>query len=303
MILAITGGTGFVGSHLIDHALETGHTVRALARRPQAKRMGVTWIEGALDRPKSLATLVEGADAVIHVAGVVNAPDRAGFAEGNVAGTEGILQATKLAGIRRFVHVSSLAAREPTLSNYGWSKAEAETRVQISALDWTIVRPPAIFGPRDHDLLDLFKAARSGYLPMPPAGTRVSLLYVEDLTALLLTLAESDDALSIMEPDDGVPNGWDNRDFARAIGAAVNGAVGKPVKVFSTPRPLLKLASAADRLVRRRTAKLTRDRVSYFCHPDWVSHKPPPAALWTPSVPTPQALAQTAAWYRAAGLL
>ncbi|WP_380787452.1 NAD-dependent epimerase/dehydratase family protein [Sphingomonas sp. R86521] len=303
MILAITGGTGFVGSHLIDHALESGHTVRALARKPQARRVGVTWIEGALDRPKSLATLVEGADAVIHVAGVVNAPDRAAFGKGNIAGTEGILQATRAAGIRRFVHVSSLAAREPALSNYGWSKAEAETRVQTSGLDWTIVRPPAIFGPRDHDILDLFKTARSGYLPMPPAGTRVSLLYVEDLTALLLALAETADAPSIMEPDDGVPGGWDNRDFARAIGAAVNGAVGKPVKVLSMPRAMMKLASAADRLVRRRKAKLTRDRVGYLCHPDWVAHKPPPAALWSAAVPTAQALAQTAAWYRAAGLL
>lgn len=299
MILAITGGTGFVGSHLIDHALETGHTIRALARKPQAKRIGVTWIEGALDRPKSLATLVDGADVVVHVAGVVNAANRAGFAEGNVAGTEGILQATKHAGIRRFVHVSSLAAREHALSNYGWSKAEAETSVQASGLDWTIVRPPAIFGPRDLEMLDLFKAARTGYLPMPPAGTRVSLLYVEDLTALLLALTDIPAAPSIMEPDDGVPKGWDNRDFARAIGVAV----GKPVKPLSMPGSVLTLASAVDRLVRRGKAKLTRDRVSYFCHPDWVSHRPPPAALWTPSVPTPQALAQTAAWYRAAGLL
>ena len=303
MILAITGGTGFVGSHLIDHALETGHTIRALARKPQAKRIGVTWIEGALDRPKSLGKLVDGADVVIHVAGVVNAANRAGFAEGNVAGTEGILQATKHAGIRRFVHVSSLAAREPALSNYGWSKAEAEMRVQASGLDWTIVRPPAIFGPRDLEMLDLFKAARTGYLPMPPAGTRVSLLYVEDLTALLLALTDIPAAPSIMEPDDGLPKGWDNRDFARAIGVAVNGAVGKPVKPLSMPGSVLALASTVDRLVRRGKAKLTRDRVSYFCHPDWVSHRPPPAALWTPSVPTPQALAQTAAWYRAAGLL
>ncbi len=299
MILAITGGTGFVGSHLIDHALETGHTIRALARKPQAKRIGVTWIEGALDRPKSLGTLVEGADVVIHVAGVVNAANRAGFAEGNIAGTEAILKATRVAGIRRFVHVSSLAAREPELSNYGWSKAEAETRVQASGLDWTIVRPPAIFGPRDLEMLDLFKAARTGYLPMPPAGTRVSLLYVEDLTALLLALTDIPAAPSIMEPDDGVPKGWDNRDFARAIGVAV----GKPVKPLSMPGSVLTLASAVDRLVRRGKAKLTRDRVSYFCHPDWVSHRPPPAGLWTPSVPTPQALAQTAAWYRAAGLL
>ena len=299
MILAITGGTGFVGSHLIDHALEMGHTVRALARKPQAKRIGVTWIEGALDRPMSLAKLVDGADVVIHVAGVVNVPDRAAFAEGNIAGTEAILQATRGAGIRRFVHVSSLAAREPDLSNYGWSKAEAETRVTASALDWTIVRPPAIFGPRDHDLLDVFKAARSGIVPVPPAGTRISLLYVEDLTTLLLALAEIPAAPSIMEPDDGVAKGWDNRDFARAIGTAV----GKPVRAVPTPRPLMLLASAADRLVRGRKARLTRDRVRYFCHRDWVSHRPPPAALWTPSVPTPQALAQTAAWYRAAGLL
>ena len=299
MILAITGGTGFVGSHLIDHALETGHTIRALARKPQAKRTGVTWIEGALDRPMSLGKLVEGADVVIHVAGVVNVPDRVAFAAGNIAGTEAILKATRLAGIRRFVHVSSLAAREPALSNYGWSKAEAETRVEASGLDWTIVRPPAIFGPRDHDLLDVFKAARSGFVPVPPAGTRISLLYVEDLTTLLLALAEIPAAPSIMEPDDGVATGWDNRDFARAIGTAV----GKPVRVLPTPRMLMLLASAADRLMRGRKARLTRDRVRYFCHRDWVSHQPPPPALWTPAVPTPQALAQTAAWYRAAGLL
>jgi len=299
MILAITGGTGFVGSHLIDHALETGHTIRALARKPQAKRTGVTWIEGALDRPMSLGKLVEGADVVIHVAGVVNVPDRAAFAAGNIAGTEAILKATRLSGIRRFVHVSSLAAREPALSNYGWSKAEAETRVEASGLDWTIVRPPAIFGPRDHDLLDVFKAARSGFVPVPPVGTRISLLYVEDLTTLLLALAEIPAAPSIMEPDDGVATGWDNRDFARAIGTAV----GKPVRVLPTPRMLMLLASAADRLMRGKKARLTRDRVRYFCHRDWVSHQPPPPALWTPAVPTPQALAQTAAWYRAAGLL
>lgn len=299
MILAITGGTGFVGSHLIDHALETGHTVRALTRKPQPRRIGVTWVEGALDRPKSLATVVEGADAVIHVAGIVNALDRAGFVAGNVTGTEAILKAARLAGIRRFVHVSSLAAREPSLSNYGWSKAESEARVQASGLDWTIVRPPAIFGPRDHDLLDVFKSAKHGFVPVPPAGGRMSALYVEDLTALLLALAEIAAEPSIMEPDDGTPDGWDNRDFARAIGVAV----GKPVKVVAMPRAVLLLASAADRLVRRKKAKLTRDRVRYFCHPDWVSHAPPPPAIWTPSVPTAQALAQTVAWYRAAGLL
>lgn len=298
--LAITGGTGFVGSHLIEHALELGHAVRALTRKPQPPRIGVTWIEGALDRPKSLARLVEGARTVIHVAGLVGARDRAAFAEGNAAGTESMIAATRAAGISRFIAVSSLAAREPGLSDYGWSKAEADRHTQGSGLDWTIVRPPAIFGPRDHELLELFRFAKRRFVPMPPAGGRMSALYVEDLTALLLALVDDTTLFgAIVEPDDGTPNGWDHRDFARAIGVAM----GTPVTPLSLPRPLVQAASLGDRLLHRDKAKLTRDRVRYLCHPDWVSHAPPPPAVWTPSVPTPRALAQTAAWYRAAGLL
>jgi nucleoside-diphosphate-sugar epimerase len=299
MILAITGGTGFVGSHLIDHALESGHTVRALARKPQAPRSGVTWIEGALDRPISLGKLVAGADAVIHVAGVVSA-DRRGFAKGNIAGTEGIVAATKAAGIRRFVAVSSLAAREPELSDYGWSKAQADERTRISALDWTIVRPPAIFGPRDHDMLELFRMAKRRILPMPPAGGRMSALYVEDLTALLLALIDDRTMIGrILEPDDGTPNGWDHRDFARAIGEAV----GVAVTPLSLPPIALKVASFVDRTLHGKKARLTADRVRYMSHLDWVSHSRPPTDLWKAAVPTPEALAITAAWYRAAGLL
>jgi len=79
VILAITGGTGFVGRVLIDRALAAGHEVRALTRRPQTARDGLAWIAGALDRSDALARLVAGADAVIHVAGVTTAPDAAGF--------------------------------------------------------------------------------------------------------------------------------------------------------------------------------------------------------------------------------
>jgi len=299
VILAITGGTGFVGSHLIDHALESGHTVRALARKPQAPRIGVTWIEGALDRPISLGKLVAGADAVIHVAGVVNA-DRRGFTEGNIAGTEGIVAATRAAGIRRFVAVSSLAAREPELSVYGWSKAQADERTRISGLDWTIVRPPAIFGPRDHDMLQLFRMAKRRVLPMPPASGRMSALYVEDLTALLLALVGDRTMVGrILEPDDGRSSGWDHRDFARAIGDAV----GAKVTPLSLPPAALKAVSFVDRMLHGQKARLTADRVRYLSHLDWVSHSRPPATLWQPAVPTPQALAITTAWYRAAGLL
>ena len=129
MRLAVTGATGFVGGHLLDAAAKAGHQVAALARRPQPPRNRVEWIAGSLDDRAALDRLVEGADAVIHVAGVVNAPDAAGFEARNVLGTGAILSAAEKAGIARFVHVSSLAAREPRLSQYGASKARSEALV------------------------------------------------------------------------------------------------------------------------------------------------------------------------------
>ncbi len=297
MRLAITGGTGFVGGHLIRLAVASGHAVQALARRPQPDTPGVAWIAGALDRPESLAALVSRANAVIHVAGVVNAADRAGFAAGNIAGTGAIIAA--MAGAGRLVHVSSLAAREPGLSDYGWSKAGAEDAVRASPLRWTMVRPPAIYGPGDTEMLELFRMARRGFVALPPGG-RVSIVHVADLARLLLTLAERGVALGdTLEPDDGVAGGWDHRDLARAIGVAV-GRRAVPVPV---PAALLRLGALADGLVRRGSAKLTPDRVRYFLHPDWTVAHPPPADLWRPDMPTPAGLKATADWYRAAGWL
>jgi uncharacterized protein YbjT (DUF2867 family) len=299
-VLAITGGTGFVGSHLIDHALFEDYRVRALTRRPQAAREGVTWVEGSLETPAALAELVRGADAVIHVAGVVNAPGRAGFVAGNVAGTRAMVEVAKAAGVRRFIQVSSIAAREPDLSAYGWSKAEADKVVRASGLDWTLVRPPAIFGPRDSELLELFRLAKRGLVPLPPAGNRMSVIAVGDLARLLLLLGTSDALIGgTVEPDDGEPGGWDQRAFARAIGAAVS----RRVRPLPLPRALLDTVARADRLVRGAKAKLTPDRVAYFCHRDWTAHDRPPADLWQPVEPTPHALAETARWYRQRGLL
>ncbi len=187
--LAITGGTGFVGSRLIALAVEAGHQVRALTRRRAggAERIS-TWVAGDLRDTAALARLCEGADAVIHVAGVVNAPNRAGFAAGNIEGTRNMLAAAEGAGVRRFVHVSSLAAREPGMSDYGWSKAEAERLVEDSLLDTAMVRPPAIYGPGDMEMLELFKLAKRGIALLPPGG-RLSVIEVGDLGRLLLALA------------------------------------------------------------------------------------------------------------------
>jgi nucleoside-diphosphate-sugar epimerase len=299
-ILAITGGTGFVRTRLIALATEAGHHVRALTRREQAERNNIVWVRGDLEATAALAELGAGADAVIHVAGVVNAPDRDGFAHGNIQGTRNMLGAAAGAGVPRFVHVSSLAAREPELSAYGWSKAEGDKLVQASELDWTIVRPPAIYGPRDMEMLELFKLARRGLALLPPGG-RLSVIEVGDLARLLLALAVSDDCKAILDADDGIEGGWSHADFGRAIGTAV----GKRVAALALPRPLLMAGAHLDRLVRGKGAKLTPDRVAYFCHQDWVidAARRPPADLWQPQVPTPEGLAATAAWYRQQGLL
>lgn len=299
--LAITGGTGFVGTELIKQACAAGFSVRALARRPQADAEGVHWVPGALDDPVALGVLLQGADAVIHVAGVTNTPTRAGFVAGNVTGTEAMLAASTAAGLRRFIHVSSLSVREPQLSDYGWSKAEAEARVQNSALDWTMVRPPAIHGPGDHDHLDLFKAARLGIVPLPPGG-RMSEIHVSDLARLLLALVDAPGTEQrIYEVDDGAEDGWSHTEFARAIGEAM----GRRILPLPMPAALVKLGARADRLLRGDKAKLTPDRAAYFCHPDWVidpARRPPPA-LWMPQVETRAGLKGTADWYRQQGWL
>lgn len=298
--IAVTGGTGFVGRSLIALAQDQGYSAHALTRRPQPARAGIVWIDGALDRPETLATLVRGADAVIHVAGVVNAPDRAGFDAGNVAGTAAMLIAARASGVERFIQVSSLSAREPELSQYGGSKARAEAAVAASGLDWTIVRPPAIYGPGDRELLDLFKAAKLGVVPLPPRG-RLSVIEVSDLARLLLALTGDRHSIGgIVEPDDG-SGGWTHEAFGRAIGEAV----GKRPLAVHLPRRMLTLAAKADGLIRRKSAKLTSDRVAYFCHPDWTvdrARRPDPA-LWTPRIETSAGLAATARWYREAGWL
>jgi len=301
MKLAITGATGFVGSHLLDQALAAGHEVQALTRREQPSRPSVEWIAGGLDDRSALEQLVDGADAVIHVAGTINAPNAAGFDKGNVEGTLAMLAAATAGGVRRFIHVSSLAAREPKLSLYGGSKAKAEELVHGSGLDWAIVRPPAVYGPGDKETLELFRMAKIGLMLMPPKG-RVSVIHADDLARLLLALAGPAAPSNILiEADDGRPGGWTHREFAHALAAALNK---KPV-VFSSPGVLLRFAARIDHFVRREKAKLTADRAAYFSHRNWVIEpkRACPPQLWKPEIETMRGLKETADWYRAMGWL
>jgi nucleoside-diphosphate-sugar epimerase len=303
-LLAITGATGFVGSAVLDAALAEGHTVRALARRDQAPREGVEWVRGDLGDEGALAALVAGGDAVIHVAGLTNTPDIAQFEVANVTGTANVIAAMKAGGRKRLVFVSSLSARQPELSAYGASKARAEALVEASGLDWTTVRPPGVYGPRDIDYLDMFRTAKWGFVPLPPGGAS-SIIHADDLARLLVALAASNAAPTrkkVYEPDDGREGGWSHKELAAAIGRAVGCS-----RVFAPhlPRAVLDAAAAADRIARGDRAKLTPDRVGYMAHPNWVARfdRKPPPGLWQPRIAGEEGLRATAEWYRREGWL
>jgi uncharacterized protein YbjT (DUF2867 family) len=303
-LIAITGATGFVGSAVLGEALAEGHQVRALTRRDQTARAGVEWVRGDLGDTAALAALVEGADAVIHVAGLTNTPDPATFEAANVTGTANVIAAMKQAGARRLVFVSSLSARMPGLSAYGASKAKAEALVEASGLDWTTVRPPGVYGPRDVDYLEMFRTAKWGFVPLPPGGAS-SIIHADDLARLLVALAAGNAAATkkqTYEPDDGREGGWSHKELAQAIGRAVGK---RSVFAPHLPRAVLEATAAADRLLRGDRAKLTADRVGYMAHPNWVSRfdRKPPPGLWQPRIGGEEGLCVTAEWYRREGWL
>jgi nucleoside-diphosphate-sugar epimerase len=285
--IAITGGTGFIGGRVLDLADMPAH---ALARRPQSSVRDVTWIAGDLADSAALAHLCAGASAVIHIAGIVSAPTRAAFDAANVAGTAAVLAAAKATGVQRFVHVSSLAAREPQLSMYGASKAAAERLVVASGLDWVIVRPPGVYGPGDREMLDIFRLAARGFA-VAPRG-RLSLIHVDDVATALLALAAGGPSRVTLEIDDGAANGHSHPEFARAIGAAL----GKRPTVIPLPLSMLHLGARTGV-----SSKLTRDRARYIAHPDWVARggNAALAGVWVPRLDLAAGVADTVAGYRA----
>lgn len=302
--LALTGGSGFVGQAVLDVLGERNQPAQALVRRAtDHDHSQIEWVMGDLANDNALDQLVAGAEGVIHVAALTNAPDPVEFEAANVAGTANIIAACKRTGTKRLVFVSSLSARNPELSAYGASKAKAEALVEQSGLEWTIVRPPAVYGPRDSDMFELFRSANFGFVPLPPGGA-TSIIHVADLARLLVDLVDAQPALvrkRVFEPDDARVGGWSHKELAAAIGDAV----GKRVFAPHLPRAVLQGAASFDRLLRGPKAKLTQDRVGYMCHPNWVvrSDRRVPESVWQPQIEGPEGLKATAEWYRQQGWL
>jgi nucleoside-diphosphate-sugar epimerase len=207
-MILITGGTGFIGTHLLEKLVSSGEAVRALVRRTRAPRAlpsGVETVYGDLASGAGLTEALRGVDRVIHLAGVTKALRIEDYYSGNVRTTEHLAHA--LAGRDvRLVHVSSLAAIGPStagtplaedaephpLTHYGKSKLEAERVVRSLLPDAVIVRPPVVYGPRDTDVFQLLKSISKGMVLEIAGGDRwFSAVYVKDLVEGLLAAAST----------------------------------------------------------------------------------------------------------------
>jgi nucleoside-diphosphate-sugar epimerase len=200
----VTGATGFVGSHVAQALLEAGYEVRCGARATSDLR----WISGLdtervpLDvrgKPEDISRAVENVDVVVHAAGITRARRPEDYYLVNAEGTRRIATAALRAGVRRFVLISSLAARGPDgpatgdhpESDYGRSKLKAETHLLAvgGRMEAVLLRPAAVYGPRDTDLLPLFRLANAGWLPVPWGAGPLQPLYVEDAARAALAAA------------------------------------------------------------------------------------------------------------------
>jgi nucleoside-diphosphate-sugar epimerase len=311
-VLAITGATGFIGQALVHAACDNGWQPRLLVRRyphgclPPKHRVQV--VLGDLDDAAALSELVTGATAIVHLAGLIKALTTPAFFHANADGAEALLRAAETANSpAALVHVSSLVAREPTLSPYAASKAAGEDRVRQFAGErsWAIIRPPAVYGPGDPATLPLFKAAAMGFLPYPASkDARVALIHVQDLAMVILAITRQLVAGRLpsghcLEVDDGHADGYR---WAEII-AALATAVGHPVRQCRLPRPLLWPIAAANTLrsiVTQRPEVLTIAKMAELYHQDWRAQPSNllDPAVWSPRFSLEKGFSHTCEWYR-----
>ncbi len=312
-LVAVTGGTGFIGGHVVAALAAAGWRVRILSRRIPAGPLfaGLTLdvAIGDLGDPASLEELVIGADAVVHCAGLVKARRRADFRRVNAEGTAALAAATvRQAPSAHFLHMSSLAAREPGISPYAASKSAAEEALtaQGGRLRWTALRPPVVYGPGDRETLLFFRCIGNGWVLLPaPKRARLSFLHVADLAAAVVTVLERlNPGGAIIEIDDGRRGGYGWSELvalgAQSVGRSpISVPVAMPVQVLASG-----LAVALARLAGR-TPTLTPGKLREVRHPDWVCREDRLLAElgWWARIGVAEGFRETVAWYRAAGWL
>jgi nucleoside-diphosphate-sugar epimerase len=318
----VTGAAGFIGGLLVEELVRKGHTVTALTRDPARTRdlepLGVRIVTGDLSTGAGLDEALRDQEVVFHVAGLIKARHESEFARANVEGVRRIVQAAERARTPRFVHVSSMAAAGPAgrgkplregdpdrpVTPYGRSKLAGERIVRESGLAWTIVRPPMVYGPRDREVLRVFRMGQRGFVPVLGDGRQeLCAVFGPDLAEALLAVSKSEQTLHRTYNACHAER-FTSEELAREIGRAV----GREVHVLRVPHPagrlLLGLTGRLAQLAGRATL-LHGNKSSELMAEAWTAD---PAAIaedagWTAQHDLRSGLAATAAWYRERGWL
>lgn len=323
MRVFVTGGTGFVGIHTVAALRAHGHAVTCLVRDPAKARTVFTdeppaLVAGDLADAPALARGVAAADAVVHLAGLTSARSRAELFAVNADGTRALTDAVRAAdtGVPRFVHVSSLAAAGPVVdgvvpngdtahpvSDYGRSKLAGEAPVRALETPWTILRPPAVYGPWDREFLRLFRIAARGLAPMFGDGAqRLSMVFAADLAAAIVACIDGAPPPGVYYP------AHCETTTARALVTEIATALATRVRVVALPRalvrPLFWITGNAAKLAGRATL-LSTDKANELLADAWLCS---PAALttatgWRAATDLATGLRLTADWYRRANWL
>jgi nucleoside-diphosphate-sugar epimerase len=290
--VALTGATGFIGRALADHLENTDWRIRALVRGRRLVHTPVhriEWVRGALEDSDSLERLVAGADAVVHCAGVARGAFESEFFRVNC---DGLARLARTAAAQptppRFMLISSLAAREPALSPYAASKRHGEATLSAVArgMPWTVIRPPAVYGPGDREILPLLEWMARGVAPIwTSAEARFSLLYVTDLARAVIALLECATSGRIFEVHDGRPGGYSMNEVI----TTVERVSGRGARRLSVPAGLLATVAAANLAAARvfgYAPMLTPWKLRELAHPGWVCDNAPFSAVtgWQPRV-------------------
>jgi nucleoside-diphosphate-sugar epimerase len=306
-LVAVTGATGFLGRHIVRALAAEGWTVRALVRRDPVHEL---WrdlepqvVFGDLADPAALARLCAGADVVVHAAGLIKARSRQAFFAANAEASRSLAVAMRhQAPEARMVLISSLAAREPQLSDYAASKRAGEASArEVLGSRITVVRPPAIYGPGDVETLALFKAAaKSPLLPVFDPSARIAMIHVDDAARIIARLASEPQEHPVC-PCDARPDGYSWRELMEEAARAC-GATPRLVRV---PAFFLRAAGLVGGLARfmGSTPMLTPGKTRELLHADWSL---PPGQRFpgaSSSISLPAGFRQTVRWYRAAGWL
>jgi nucleoside-diphosphate-sugar epimerase len=323
-MILVTGGSGFIGSHLVERLCCGGERVRCLLRRKnyaglpqQAEAVFGELISGA-----GLEEALQGVDTVIHVAGVTKALTVDDYYAGNVRATENLARAMKGRAIRRLVHVSSLAAAGPSLdgtpigedaaphplTHYGKSKLAAEDVVRALVPDAVIVRPPVVYGPRDTDVFRILKPLTQGIAFELGGGERwFSAIYVKDLVEGLITAARAAEAAGrTYFLANSKPVSWS--ELGAATARIIGGEGGRKARILRVPVPVAYAAGWCAEMGAHLTRKpgiLSREKVREAQCPYWTcdTRRAAEEIGFEARTPLEAGLAETLAWYREAGWL